>query len=279
MKKIYFNIIYIALITLFSCEKTIVIDSQQSAASVVIEGLITDQPGKQYVKVSKTSDFYQDGTTERIVNATVVINDDKGNETPFIHNPSGDEKTEGYYYPNNAFTGDAGHIYSLSVLVDGDLYTAEDKLLPVTTIDSLSYRVNDDEKEDPKITGKFYELLAYMKEPQETKDYYLFKFYRNDSITYYLRNSDIYFTDDTGIGEDIDGIPSPVFFAINDVAKMEIYSLSRNAYLFYNDLFNLINNDGGMISPPPVNPRSNLSNGALGFFRTSSVHSASIQIK
>lgn len=279
MKKIYFNLLLVALFAFTACEESIIIDAHSSNPSIVIEGLITNQAGKQYVKISNSVDFYQDGSTQRIANATVMVSDDLGNETYFAHNPSGDDNTLGYYYADPSFKGEIGRTYKLLVMIGNESYTAEDKLLPVTTIDSLSYRINEDQQEDPKIEGKVYELLAYMKEPQETKDYYLFKFYRNDSITYYLRNSDIYFTDDTGIGENIDGIPSPVYFAVNDKAKMEIHSLSRNAFLYYNDLFNLINNDGGMISPPPVNPRTNLTNGALGFFRTSAVNSASIQIQ
>lgn len=271
------TVLAITAAALFSCEKTVVIDSRQANALVVIEGQVTNQPGRQYVKVSRSADFYQAGSTERVTDATVTVTDDLGNSFSFVHNPSGDAETMGFYYDNN-FVGQIGRTYRLSVQVDGDVYEAEDKMLAVTNIDSLGYRLNEDELEDPKDTGKYYELLAYMKEPQETEDYYLFKFYRNDSITYYLENSDIYFASDEGIGENIDGIPSPVYFAIGDKARFEVYSLSRNAYLFYNDLSWLINSDGGMISPPPANPRSNLSNGALGLFKVSAVNVATLTI-
>lgn len=279
MKTINYIFSIALLFTLFACEKSIVIDSRETTGSVVIEGLITNQVDKQYVKVSRTVSFYESGATPRITNAIVTVADDLGNEMPFIHNPTGEEATAGYYYPSGNFVGEIGQTYTLRVTIGSEVYEAQDELLYVTTIDSLSYRVNEDEKDDPKIAGKYYELLAYMKEPQETTDYYLFKFYRNDSVTYYLKNSDIYFTNDVGITEDIDGIPSPVYYGANDTAKMEIYSLTRNAFLFYNDLFNLINSDGGMISPPPANPRGNVSNGALGFFRASAVNSASTVIE
>lgn len=265
--------------TLFSCEKTVVIDARQANEAIVIEGQVTNQPGMQYVKVSRSAGFYQTGPTERVTDAVVSITDDLGNTVPFVHNPSGKIETRGYYFDNTNFVGQPGRTYRLSVQVEGEIYEAADKMSAVTNIDSLAYRINEDEKDDPKDTGKFYEILAFMKEPQETDDYYLFKFYRNDSITYYLENSDIYYASDEGIGENIDGIPSPVFFAIGDKAKFEVYSLSRNAYLFYNDLSTLINSDGGMISPPPANPRSNLSNGALGLFRASAVNFATITIE
>lgn len=50
-----------------------------------------------------------------------------------------------------------------------------------------------------------------------------------------------------------------------------MFSLTRKAFIFYSDLSNLLNNDGGMFSPPPANPRNNLSNGALGYFQVSAM--------
>jgi hypothetical protein len=162
--------------------------------------------------------------------------------------------------------------------VDGVVYEAQDELHRVTSIDSLSYRVNEEEKEDPEDYGKFYEVLIYCKEPQDTKDYYLFKFYRNDSLQYDF-DTDIYFADDETLGENIDGVSSPIFFAPGDWARCEIYSISREAFVFYSDLQSLLNNDGGLFSQPPANSRTNLSNGALGFFQASAMHVSEIEIK
>jgi hypothetical protein len=44
-------------------------------------------------------------------------------------------------------------------------------------------------------------------------------------------------------------------------------------------LQSLLNNDGGLFSQPPSNSRSNISNGALGFFQTSALHTSEIEIK
>jgi hypothetical protein len=60
-----------------------------------------------------------------------------------------------------------------------------------------------------------------------------------------------------------------------------MYRISRDAYLFYNDLANILNGDGGMTSPSPVNPRSNIfsSEGAeLGFFQVSAVDKTNITV-
>ncbi|HMQ00510.1 MAG TPA: DUF4249 family protein, partial [Cyclobacteriaceae bacterium] len=84
---------------------------------------------------------------------------------------------------------------------------------------------------------------------------------------------------DTLLGENISGIASPVLFKQWDWARVEMYSLSRSGYLFYTDLRNLLNNDGGLFGSPPVNPRTNLNNNALGFFQVSAVVKESIQIR
>lgn len=270
-------IIFFFSLVLLSCEETVLLDLDQSPRQVIIEGFVSNLPGKQFVRVTKSIDFYQTGSPEGVVNASVTVRDDQGQNFIFVHNPSGKPEQNGYYYPSVDFTGVSGHKYYLEVQVDNQVYTAEDILHPVTKFDSITFQLNKDQLDDPIDEGKFYELLLYAKEPQQTKDYYLFKFYRNDTIVK-LFESDIYFTDDVLLGERIDGLPSPVYYGEADTARIEMLSISREAYLFYNDLFNLINNDGGMFGPPPANPRTNLSNGALGYFQASSVEADTLVI-
>jgi hypothetical protein len=59
---------------------------------------------------------------------------------------------------------------------------------------------------------------------------------------------------------------------------VEIYSLTREQFVYFTDLANILNSDGGMFSPPPANPRSNISGGALGLFQVSGISRASILI-
>jgi len=268
----------LSLIILSSCEKTIQLDTDPTSAKVVIEGLLTNRVNMQYIKVSRSANFYANGKTPRVTDALVQVEDDLGNLISYTHNPGGDPDSVGYYLPAPGFAGVIGRTYALSVVVDGATYSAEDKLLPVTSIDSLGYRVNENEKDDPKEVGKYYEILMYAVEPPDTKDYYKFDFYRNDSLKLYS-DTDIYFTDDTALGEEINGVASPVYYGLGDRAMLYAYSLSRPGYVFYNDLFNLINNDGGMYGPPPANCRTNLTNGALGFFQVSALETREVIIE
>ena len=270
--------ILLIVVTLTACEKTVYLDLNQNDSKVTIEGQVTNQAGYQYVKISRSVGFYDTGESPRIQDAIVFVSDDLGNEFEFVHNPRGHADSSGYYMPLDAFAGQIGRTYKLSATVDAELYEAEDKLFSVTTIDSLAYRINDDEAEDPKDGNKFYEVLIYAIEPQGTTDYYLFKFYRNDSLKV-DNDTDIYYSDDEVLGEQIDGVPSPIYYEPGDTARVEAYSLSRNGFVFYNDLQTLLTSDGGLFSQPPSNSRTNLTNGALGYFQASAIDMKEIVIK
>lgn len=271
-------ILFLAVI-LCSCEETIQLDLDQTPSTVVIEGLVTNKPGAQSVKITRTTDFYSSGNTPRVTNAIVTVKDDLGGEHVFLHNPGNVSDSAGIYVPQDEFTGEIGRKYTLTVEVDGETYTATDDLVSVISLDSLKYRFDPDEAEDPQHFGKTYDLLLYAREPQDETNFYLFKFYRNDSLKYY-NDTDIYFSDDKFLAEDIDGIESPIYYAIGDKATVEAYSISRAGYVFYYDLSTLLNNDaGGMFGPIPSSPRTNLSNGALGFFQVSAVSTSTITLE
>jgi len=245
-------------VVLAGCQETIKLDLKQTPSRISIEGSVTDAPGKQYVKITRSLDFYQSGKAERITTASVSISDDKGGSVTLVHNPRNHPDSAGYYVPTVKFVGTVGTTYTMHVTIGDDNYSATDKLLRVTTFDSLGYRPNRFLDRDRPSDGKYMELLMYAKEPQDTEDNYLFKFYRNDSLIY-TNTNDVYVFNDYGIGERIDGVASPVYYAPGDKARVEMYSISRDGYLFYNDLSTILNSDGGMFSPPPANPRSNIS--------------------
>jgi hypothetical protein len=261
----------VLVILLSSCEEPAHLDLKQTPAKIVIEGLLTNREEHQSVKISRSTHFYGTGKTPRVDNATVTVSDGAGMEYPFVHNPRSHPDSMGIYVPETAFAGEIGKTYTLHVTVDGERYEGTDQLLSVIPVDSLKFQINKDQEEDPEDPGKIYELLVFAREPQDEKNYYLFKYYRNDSLTLF-RPTDVYYSDDELLGENIDGVPSPVYYAANDKARLEVYSLTRNGYIFHNDLSVILNNDGGgMFGPIPSSPRSNLSNGALGFFQVSAM--------
>ena len=272
--------VLLSVLILTSCEETVHLDLQQTPPKVIIEGLVTNKPGYQSVKISKSVDFYASGSEiPKVANAVVTVSDNLGNVYNFVHNPKNAEDSAGIYLPETPFVGTVGRRYKLSVKVDGVTYEAQDELFPVTTMDSLTYRVDENEEEDPEVDGRFYEVLLFTKEPRDQVNYYYFKFYRNDSLKY-NSDTDIYFSNDEFLAEKIDGVESPIFFSKGDKCRVEMYSMSRLGYVYFSDLINILNNDsGGMFGPIPASPRTNLTNGALGFFHVGALDIGEVKIE
>lgn len=276
MKKLLLYILTFSL-GLYACQETVDIDPKFTEPKVVVEGLITNAE-LNYVRLTKSRGFYSSGKPEGITNADVVVDNSNGGSVRYLHNPNNVEGWDGVYLPETPYEGTIGTTYTLTATVDGEVYTAQETMLPVTSIDSLKVRLDEEEMEDPEDEGRFYEVLFYAQEPQDRVDYYLFKFYRNGAIMKDYAE-EIYFAEDELVGEEIDDLPIAGFYAIDDVVKVEMYSITRQAFVYYSDLYNLLNNDGGMFSPPPANPRTNVSNGALGYFQVSAMDTEEIVVR
>jgi hypothetical protein len=117
----------------------------------------------------------------------------------------------------------------------------------------------------------------YAREPKATEDFYLFKFYRNDTIERFDTNTGIFYSDDIGLGEEINDLSGPILYSEQDTARMEMFSLTPTAFKYYFDLDQLINSDGGMFSGIPANPASNIDGSdAIGFFQVSAISAEEI---
>jgi hypothetical protein len=78
-------------------------------------------------------------------------------------------------------------------------------------------------------------------------------------------------------GKEFRALPIPGSFKEKDSVDLELYTLNEDVYQYYVEFINLLFNDGGVFSPPPVNPTTNIENitnpenQPLGFIQFSSV--------
>jgi len=134
---------YIALITGFliisSCITQFVPETDENDTMLVVEGMITDQPGVYTVKLSKSLPLSSDGNTVVLTGCIVNISDDNGNWTSLF------ETQPGTYVTDGVFRGYVGRKYKLHINTNNpDLsYKNYESLLmemkPVPLIDSLFY--------------------------------------------------------------------------------------------------------------------------------------------
>ena len=245
---------------LSSCIETIEPDLKSFEEKIVIEGLITNLPTPQYVKVTKAVPFYSDLKSLAVVDAIVVLSDDRGNRDTLDY--TGDGR-----YETSKITGVPGTQYYLLVTAEGKTYESSsvmNRLNPIDSAYSTYY-----EKADFLHEEDSYYVSFSAKEPQDTRDFYLWKFYKNSELL--NQKNDIMIASDELVQENISGMEAPFPYKLGDTAKVEMYSLTEDAFKFYSGLNTNLNNEGGFFSSPPSNPPSNITNGALGLFQTSAV--------
>ena len=259
------NIITIFLLGLFtSCEDIIKLDLRSSDPQIVIEGVVTTQPGPYFVKISKSTDFYEPGIYPPVTGALVEITDNAGNNEILT------EVSEGSYIAQS-ITGQSGRVYTLNVTIDTEEYSAESVMVNVVEIDSL--RLEFFSGTDFRDGG--YYLHCFFTDPPETGNNYRIITYVNGEM-----DKTIFLVDDKFInGNSVDYYIYNVAYQPGDTALVQLISVDLNVYNYYMTLLSVINQPGGGSPANPANPNSNLTNGALGYFGALAIDRDTLIIK
>ncbi len=259
-----FKIRLLAFLTILwigsSCEKIIDVKLDEGDVLLAVDGWITNQPPPYYIDLSTTAPYFANQPTPRATGAILKVRDSDGIEETLT------EVSAGKYRINNA--GKTGARYTLTIQYQGESYQAETVLKPVPPIDSLLYeklpaRLGREEG----LYGKYYgpEL------PTE-KDFYRLKVFKNDTLFNKPRDLTLFF-DEFVNGNYLFDLEINPFepYKRGDKMRVELWSISEDAYNFYNEMIQQINN-GGLFATPPANVRTNVKNlnpqgkKAVGYF-------------
>jgi len=264
MKKGYY--IFIILLIITACEEVIEVDLNDANPVIVIEGNLTRSPNLSMVKVSKTSNYFGEPAISKMVsNALVTIEDDSGNMF-FL------EEVEKGIYKSRDIYPQEGKTYKLTVVVDGEKYESYSTLHPPVNIDSITYYYD----EGFAFIDPGYYVRMYFTDPPGNTNYYRIKIYKNGK--YKNRLDNFFILDDKIInGQTLEFDLRQRVYKIGQEAKVELITLDKGAYEYYNTFQELISVNPG--SAAPANPVSNISNGALGYFSAWSSHSKTVIIE
>ncbi len=266
--------LWLLAVGMVACEERIELDVAQVPEAYAIDGLVSNKYKKHYVRIKKAVDFYDAEPAPDVKDARVEVTDNAGNVYSYTWS-----ETFKAYLSDVAFSGVVGRVYHLKAEVNERVFYASDSMRPISEITEVTWAIDPVEERNPMKNGYFYQAMLTTTEPQETVDFYLFNIYRNDSIKRFDDHTGVFVTDDIAIGERIENFPAPIYYAMDDWAKFEVYSLTPEAYEYYYGLSQLLNNDGGMFSSTPANPLNNIiGEGGLGFFQVSAIASDSVKI-
>lgn len=114
-------------------------ETEEEKELLVVEGLITDQPGPNTIKLSKSLPFGKKSEAKPLTGCSVSLKDDLGNFYPLS------EKAAGKYVTNStAFRGQAGRFYTLRISANNgrniiNYESSPVEMKPVPPIDSIYY--------------------------------------------------------------------------------------------------------------------------------------------
>jgi hypothetical protein len=300
MKRLLYLITILFLGGNFSaCEDIIQVNVEQKQKKIVIDAFIDNRHQTQTIRLIESIPFFDiPGTEPPLTTANVVLVDTTGggiSGAPIIFK----HDSMGYYrWTPNPATGDTlkvGHSYALIIVEGSDTLIGGATLNPtISQIDSL--RTVPVEGNGPPFidTGRDCEIFAY--DLTGTENYYWLKTFRND--TFFSTINKLNISQDMGNnsnGQDGGLFIYPIRFSnLNEFlrpyrdgekVRVEIHSISRFAYYWFQLVVNQSNN-GGLFATPPVNIQSNLfmlnknsKRGVAGFFNIAAVNSIEMIVK
>ncbi len=264
------NLIQLIAISLlaFSCQKVIDVDLNSSNPKTVIEANYTAEDSTVRVKITLTSNYFDNNPSPVIDGAIVQITDING--TPQLLSALGNGEYELTNYVPIFNTR-----YTLTVTVNGTTYTAVSTLPSPTALKPINYEFV------PGFFGNNGGYVCYLNydDPADTTNFFIAVLSENGVERSQV--NELILTDDRLTNGN--SISRPLFgpnnlFQLGDTIGIELRAIDENIFNYYVELQSIAGGNGGQ-SAAPANPESNWDNGALGYFNAYSNSRESIIIQ
>ena len=253
--------LYLLLIlTCFTgCQEVVDIDVDDFEQKLVIDGSITDTHEKNFVKLYYPENAFKPSSIQNVSGAKVTLSDNTGNSEIL-------KESEPGLYLISSITGVPGRTYTLHVENSGKIYTGISILQQPMEFDEIKF-----EKYSSTALGvtlyEYYKIKFYLTNLRGSDEYCMIKISDNSSLNYI---SATIYREQYADGRQfvIDNISRR--FNKNTVVTVELLSIDKTSYEYFRQLNELAGEGditvSDILSMNSFNPKSNLSNGALGCF-------------
>lgn len=282
---IHFILLVLFLLVLgYSCTERIDIPLDNTETKVIVYGSLTTDTVAHKIRVTQTADYYSNRPPQAISGAVLSITDGV-NVFPLTESNS----EPGVYYTDSNVYGETGKTYTLNasnVLIAGESevfeLTAQSAIPDLAEnyqteyLDSINVLYNDQ--------WEGWYVNGWANEPADQKNYYMFKVYIND-VLYTDSLNNIVISDDKLINGNSTNGAALYFIEDKDTLKvgykvtLELCILNEDHFRFMYEAQVSSQPQIPLFSAPPANARTNMNNGAIGYFSTYAVIRASYIVK
>jgi hypothetical protein len=281
------SLVLLSIIGLSGCEDVIDLKTETGPTQLVVDGWITNQPGKQTITLTWSSGYFDSNPIKPVLGAKVSVTDNLGKSYSFTDSAGTGKYTWGSLATDTL--GRIGRSYTLKIEHEQEVYTAQNEIKRVPKVDSLVYTnetlpIKPDKDEGQK-TGYIVEF--YARDFVGTGDTYWIKEVLNGK-TNVDKAEKISIAYDAAFGA---GAPSDGLIFIQPLRRsitydslyqagshvgVELHSITNEAFYFLQQVVEQSAN-GGIYATPIANIKSNVMNAdpkgrkALGYFGASAV--------
>ncbi|MBE0648623.1 MAG: DUF4249 domain-containing protein [Bacteroidales bacterium] len=268
MKRITLYTLLLALIT-FACTERVDLNLDETYTRMVVDGGISNDTGSYQITLTKTADYFYNEPAPRVAGATVNLTN--GTDNYLLHET--EPGISGIYETDATFFGIIGETYTLDIDLNEPIdnlttYYSSCQMMNVARLDSIQVVLETDW--GPK---GIWQIRVFAQEPGDETNYYMFHYYRNDTL---MTDSiwKVAVSDDKYInGSYINGLAAIYInnenpweaFNPGDKVTLKMSGITKEYYDFITQVqlsgFNI-----PFFTGPPANVQGNISNGGIGFF-------------
>lgn len=246
-----------------SCVETVQLDLRSVEPQLVIEGKITDSDTDNEVKLTFTQDFQEPNDFPPITSASVMVTDLTTGEREQL------TQTFSGVYSIQQLKGKVGHTYKMEVKYNGTTYEATSTIPNKVPFEELKYQ------EVSRFQTNI-RMVAVYDDPKDATNYYRWATIGTDGIrsrAYFVRSDA--FNNGNRIEQVID---SGMDIELGDKITIEMQCIDKATFDYFLTLGKQ-QGQGPNSGSSGVNPPTNITGGALGYFGAYTVESKTTEIK
>ncbi len=280
-----------AIVFIFSCEDVVPIDVDDAPVQLVVDAWVNNKQEAQTIRLTNTQTFFDASPTPGVSGANIAIQSSVGEVFIFEDQGNGN-----YVWEPDARThlGEIGEDFQLGIELDGKTYFSASSLSRVPPIDSITQTF----EEETTFNEEHIHCNFFARDPLGPGDTYWIKSFQNDNFLNKPLEINVAYDAGFSAGSEVDGLifippirdtmdpvadavesgektPSP--WNVGDVARVEIHSISIEAFYFLTVARDqLLNSLNTIFAEPISNTRGNVfstdeEEEVLGMFVVSAV--------